>query len=140
MLGLAARDAGTGAVVLIDGVVRPLTPVPALGVADTLGPLEWRGGREEYMPARGVAAGSIAAMEAFRLGIGVEGTRLVDSGASDSGGDGGVVSGRKASVLLCGGVEAAVGEDSVVADVEASDTGERGRNESPARWFDTLRW
>jgi hypothetical protein len=33
-----------------------------------------------------------------------------------------------------------VGDESVVAVVEASDAGERGRSESPARWCDTLRW
>lgn len=79
-------------------------------------------------------------MEALRLDMGVEGTRLVERGASDKGGDGGVASGRGASDLDWGGVEAAVGEESAVAEVEASDTGERGRSESPARWLDTLRW
>jgi hypothetical protein len=80
-------------------------------------------------------------MDALRLGfgIGVEGTGLVESGASESGGEGGVVSGRRASGLVRGGVEAVVGEERVVADVDASEAGERGRNESPDRWFDTLR-
>jgi hypothetical protein len=72
--------------------------------------------------------------------MGVEGKGLVESGASDSGGDGGVMSGRRASGFDWGGVDAAVGEERVVADVDASEAGERGRNESPARWFDTLRW
>jgi len=71
--------------------------------------------------------------EAFRVGIGVAGMGLVDTGASDNGGDGGVISGRRESDLVCGGVEAAVGDERVVADVDASEAGERGRNESPAR-------
>jgi hypothetical protein len=70
----------------------------------------------------------------------VEGTGRDDSGASDSGGDGGVVSGRRASGFVRGGVDAAVGEERVVAVVDASEAGERVRNESPARWFETLRW
>jgi hypothetical protein len=78
-------------------------------------------------------------MDPLRLGIGVEGTVRVETGASDNGGDGGVVSDRGAS-LLRGGVDAAVGEERVVAVVDASEAGERGRNESPARWFETLRW
>lgn len=49
------------------------------------------------------------------------------------------MSGWRESVFDCGGVEAAVGEESVVAVVEASEAGERGRNESPDRWLDTLR-
>ena len=117
----------------MEGVARPLTPVLGLGAADTLGPRECRGGRDWYNPARGVAAVSSAAMEPLRIGMGVFGTGRVDSGASDNGGDGGVVSGRRASDFEWGGVEAAVGEDSVVAEVEASETGERGRNESLVR-------
>jgi hypothetical protein len=95
-------------------------------------------GRESYRPARGVAAGSCA-IDCLRLSIGVAGTGFVASGASDSGGEGGVVSGRRVSDLVRGGVEAVVGEERVVADVDASEAGERGRNASPARWFDTLR-
>lgn len=135
MLGLACR--GAGAVVRIEGVARPLT----LGRddADTLGPRECRGCLW-YRPARGVAAGSIVATEGFRLGIGVDRMGLLDTGASESGGDGGVESGRKESVVDRGGVDATVGEESVVADVEASDTGERGRSASPAKWLETLRW
>jgi hypothetical protein len=72
-------------------------------------------------------------MDPFRLGIGVEGTGRVDSGASESGGDGGVLSGRSVSGFGRGGVEAAVGEERVVAVVDASEAGERGRNESPVR-------
>ena len=104
-----------------------------------LGPLECRGGRDEYIPARGVALGS-SAIELLRKGIGVTGAGLVETGASDRGGDGGVASGRRASDFEWGGVEAAVGEDRVVAEVEASEAGDRGRNKSPARWLDTLRW
>lgn len=33
-----------------------------------------------------------------------------------------------------------MGDESVVAEVEVSDTGERGRNESPANRCDVLRW
>jgi hypothetical protein len=69
----------------------------------------------------------------FRLGIGVEGTGLEEIGASDNGGDGGVLSGRRVSGFTRGGVEAVVGDESVVAVVDASEAGERGRNESPAR-------
>lgn len=65
--------------------------------------------------------------------MGVAGIALVVGGASDKGGDGGVASGRRPSGFVRGGVDAAVGEDTVVADVEASEAGERGRNESPAR-------
>lgn len=134
MLGLACLVAG--AVVRIDGVARPL--ILALDVAATLGPLECRGGLW-YRPARGVAAGSTAATEGLRLGIGVDGTVPADTGASDSGGEGGMESGRRESVAERGGV-ANVGEESVVADVDASETGERGRSASPAKWLETLRW
>lgn len=72
-------------------------------------------------------------MEPLRVGIGVLGTGRDEGGASDSGGEGGVTSGRRVSGFECGGVEAAVGEERLVAVVEVSDTGERGRNESPAR-------
>jgi hypothetical protein len=136
-LGLAAR--GAGAVVLIEGVARPLAPILGRPAADTLGPRECLGGRDACRLARGVAAGS-SAMDIFRLGIGVEGTSFEVGGASDKGGDGGVLSGRTAPIFERGGVEAVVGEERVVAEVDASEAGERGRNESPARWFDTLRW
>ncbi len=63
-----------------------------------LGPLECRGAREEYIPARGVVPGS-SAMELRRMGIGVIGAGLEESGASDKGGDGGVASGRRPSAF-----------------------------------------
>ena len=56
--------------------------------------------------------------------MGVDGTARVERGASDRGGDGGVVSGRRASGLEWGGVEAAVGEERFVAEVEVSDAGD----------------
>jgi hypothetical protein len=59
--------------------------------------------------------------------------------ASDKGGDGGVASGSTVSAFVRGGVDAAVGEERVVADVEASETGERGRRESPASRLEVLR-
>jgi len=128
-LGLGTR--GAGAVVLIEGVARPL--VPMLGrAAGMLGPREWRGSRGWCNAGRGVAAESLV-VEVFRIGMGVEGIGRLETGASERGGDGGVTSGRRAPALVCGGVEAAVGEDKVVADVDASEAGERGRNESPAR-------
>jgi hypothetical protein len=136
ILGRPVR--GGGAVVLIDGVARPLAPKLCRAAAGMLGLRECLGGRD-CRPARGVAAGS-RAMDIFRLGMGVDGIGLEIGGASDSGGDGGVLSGRRAPVLVRGGVEVVVGEDRVVADVDASEAGERGRNESLARWFDTLRW
>lgn len=71
--------------------------------------------------------------------MGVAGTIFVVMGASESGGDGGVVSGWRMSAIECGGVEAAVGDESVVADVDASDTGERGRIASLAMWLVILR-
>jgi hypothetical protein len=97
MLGLATR--GAGAVVLIEGVVRPLTPVLCRDATGTLGPRECRGCLDWYRPGRGVADGS-RAMEGLRLGIGVDGTALDDSGASDKGGEGGVMSGRRPSGLV----------------------------------------
>ena len=99
---------------------------------DMLGPRECRGARA-YIPARGVVPGSSGAIEFFRLGMGVAGTGFAVMGASESGGDGGVVSGCRTSAIECGGVEAAVGEESVVAVVDASDIGERGLKASPAR-------
>lgn len=127
-----------GAVVRIEGVARPL----ALGVlADIgmLGPRECRVGRDEYTPGRGVAEGS-SAIDFFRaVGMGVEGTALAVMEASESGGDGGVTSGRSASDLLCGGVEAVVGDESAVATVEVSDTGDRGRSASLAKRLEVLR-
>lgn len=68
-------------------------------------------------------------MEPFRTGIGVDGVLLTVTEASDRGGDGGVASVRMVSGLEWGGVEV-VGEESVVAEVDVSDTGERGRKES----------
>lgn len=133
-LGLAPLYAG--AVVRIEGVARPLGV--AVGLAEMLGPRECRGARE-YKPGRGVADGSMA-MELFRLGIGVENAGFAGIDASDNGGDGGVMSGREASGFVCGGVEAFVGEERVVAEVDVSDTGERGRSESPASRFEVLRW
>jgi hypothetical protein len=123
-----------GAVVRMEGVARPLALVLGLEVADTLGPLVCRGGRERNEDeARGVAAGSIGATEPFLLGMGVKGTGFAEIGASDSGGEGGEASGGSTSALECGGVEAAVTEEMVVAEVEASETGERGLKASPAR-------
>lgn len=128
-LGLAPRCAG--AVVLIDGVVRPLAPILGRG-AGMLGPRECLGARDCCGPGRGVAAGS-RAIDPFRLGIGVAGSGPDEGGASDRGGEGGVASGRRLSDLFRGGVDAAVGEERVVAVVDASEAGERGRNASPAR-------
>lgn len=136
-LGRALLCAGT--VVRIDGVARPLGVAAGFIELEMLGPRECRGGLEEYMPGRGVAEGS-SAMEVFRFGIGVEGIGLAGMEASDRGGEGGVVSGGIESAFERGGVEAVVGEDSVVADVDVSETGERGRRESPASRLDVLRW
>lgn len=107
-----------------------------------LGPRECRGGRDVlywYMPGLGVAAGS-SAIDPFRAGIGVEGTGLALREASDRGGEGGVASVRVVSALSWGGVDAAVGDDIEVVDVAVSETGERGRKESPASRCDVLRW
>lgn len=68
-------------------------------------------------------------MDPFRTGIGVEGVVLTVTDASDRGGDGGVTSVCMVSGLEWGGVEV-VGDESVVAEVDVSDTGERGRKES----------
>jgi hypothetical protein len=89
MLGLAR---GAGAVVLIEGVARPLGPTLCLAVAGTLGALEWRDVRVWCRPARGVADGS-SAIDGFLRGMGVDGRARVVGGASDRGGEGGVVSG-----------------------------------------------
>ncbi len=75
----------------------------------------------------------------FRRGIGVAGAGFALMDASDRGGDGGVASSRNASAFERGGVDA-VGDDSVVAEVAVSDTGERGRRESAASRLDVLRW
>lgn len=123
----------------MDGVARPFVPMLGRAAAGMLGPRECLGCLDWCRPARGVAAGS-RAIDPFRLGIGVEGTCRANSGASDSGGDGGVVSGRSASGFVRGGVDVAVGEERVVAVVDASEAGERGRNESPASSLETLRW
>lgn len=95
-LGLAPFDAG--AIVRIEGVARPLGVAALFAETGMLGPRECRGGREEYNPGRGVAEGS-SAMEPFRVGIGVEGTGFEAIEASDSGGEGGVTSGRRDSVF-----------------------------------------
>lgn len=108
---------------------------------ETLGPRVCRG--RAKVPARGVAAGSRDAIEALRVGTGAwKGMGLMARGASESGGEGGVESGCRASDCIYGGVDAAVGEDRLVLVVEASDMGERGRSvrESFARWSETLRW
>lgn len=135
-LGLVLLCAG--AIVRIEGVARPLGVAAGFIEFGILGPRECRGGRAEYMPGRGVAEGSNA-MELFRIGMGVEGTGFAAIEASDKGGEGGVASGSIESAFERGGVEAVVGEDSVVADVDVSETGERGRKESPASRFDVLR-
>lgn len=126
-----------GAVVLIDGVARPV--VPDFADMGMLGPRECRGGRDWYMPGRGVVDGS-SAIEPFRAGIGVTGTALALTDASDKGGDGGVASVRTVSALECGGVEAVVGDDKVVAEVAVSERGERGRRFSAASNCEVLRW
>ena len=65
---------------------------------DTLGPRAWRG-RATKVPALGVAAGSREAMEAFRVGMGtMNGMGRMVRGASDSGGEGGVLSRGRAPV------------------------------------------
>ena len=126
---------------MIEGVRRP--PALALGAGnpDTLGPRVCRG--RTNVPALGVAAGSRDAIDAFLVGLGAwKGIGRIASGASDSGGEGGVESGRRASACQFGGVDAAVGEERFVLVVDASDMGERGRSvrESFARWSETLRW
>jgi hypothetical protein len=124
----------------MEGVARPLALGVAAGLTEVeiLGPRECRGVREEYMPGRGVAEGSNA-IEVFLFGIGVAGTGFAAIEASDKGGEGGVASGRSDSAFERGGVEAVVGEDSVVADVDVSETGERARKDSPASRFEVLR-
>lgn len=130
---------------MTDGVRRGAPPAtaPAPGAAEILGSRVCRG-REVNVPALGVAAGSRDAIEAFRVGTGgLKGMGRKARGASDSGGEGGVESGRRTSgCMLYGGVDAAVGEDMLVFVVEASDMGERGRNvcDSFARWLETARW
>lgn len=124
---------------MIEGVRRPPAPAPCAGMPETLGPRPCRG--RGYAPGLGVAAGSREAIEAFLVGTGaLKGIGRTARGASDSGGEGGVVSANVPS-FVCVGVEAAVSEDKAVLVVEASDIGERGRRvrESFARWFETLR-
>jgi hypothetical protein len=70
--------------------------------------------------------------------MGVVGKGFAETEASDNGGDGGVASASAVSGCVRGGVEV-VGDERVVADVDASDTGERGRKESPASRLDVLR-
>jgi hypothetical protein len=83
-------------VVLIEGVARPLGVAALLKAADMLGPREWRGPLDEYMPGLGVTEGS-RAREPFRfVDMGVESTGFAAREASDSGGDGGVASGFRA--------------------------------------------
>jgi hypothetical protein len=50
--------------------------------------------------------------------------------ASDKGGDGGVASKCAVPTFELGGVEAVGDSDTVVAEVDVSETGERGRKES----------
>jgi hypothetical protein len=121
----------------MEGVLRPLAANGFFADTGMLGPRECRGARPWYKPGRGVADGS-RAIEVFRPGIGVLGIGFAVIEASDSGGEGGVASGSGVSGFVCGGVEA-VGDESVVTEVDASDAGERGRNASPARAFDVLR-
>lgn len=68
-------------------------------------------------------------MEPFLVGKGVDGTLFAGADVSDSGGDGGVWSVSVVSAFEGGGVDV-VGEDNVVAEVEVSETGERGRKVS----------
>lgn len=83
---------------MMDGVRRGPVGGPPAGMPDTLGPRAWRG-RATKVPALGVAAGSREAMEAFRAGMGtMNGMGRMVRGASDSGGEGGVLSRGKAPV------------------------------------------
>ncbi len=124
----------------IDGVARPPAVTEFLAAdKGMLGPRECLGGRAWYKPGRGVTE-AFAAMELFRIGMGVIGEGLPVTETSDSGGDGGVASGSDVSGFVCGGVEAAVGDERPVADVDVSDTGERGRNVLPDSRLPVLRW
>jgi len=126
-LGPLSDDGGAGAVVRIEGVARPLEPV--LTDMAMLGPRECRCGRPWYKLGRGVVAGSYA-IDPFRTDKGVAGGALTVTDASDKGGDGGVASGRAVPVFELGGVKAVGDDDSVVVEVDVSETGERGRKES----------
>jgi hypothetical protein len=126
-LGPLSEDDGSGAVVRIEGVARPLEPV--LADIEMLGPRECRGGRPWYRLGRGVVAGSYA-IDAFRTDMGVDGGPLTVADASDKGGDGGVASNRAVPAFELGGVEVVGDNDTVVAEVDVSETGERGRKES----------
>lgn len=131
--GVAALDA----VVFIEGVVRLLAPMLCLVAMGILG-FRVCLGFELNGQARGVVP-ALSVIELFRVGTGVIGTGFTDRETSDSGGDGGVESTRKASCLERGGVEAAVREERVVVVVEASEMGERGRSVSLVMWLETLR-
>lgn len=84
-------------------------------------------------------AGS-SAIDPLRRGTGVDGIVLPVIDASDSGGDGGVALVRTVAGFECGGVDAAVGDESEVTDTVESDTGDRGRSESAAINWEVLRW
>src|SRR5690242_1115695 len=58
---------------------------------------------------------------------------------SERGGEGGVSSVRIVSAFERGGVDV-VGDDKFVAEVDVSDRGERGRNESAESISEVLRW
>jgi hypothetical protein len=120
------------------GMRRVLLPaVPGTGGAcvrcgagvdvGTDGPREWRGARRP--DGRGVVPGS-AGPRVFD-GTGVMGPRafLCAADISDSGGDGGVVCSAVWSDLTGGGVETE-GDETVVAVVDASESGDGGRNAS----------
>lgn len=77
-------------------------------------------------------------MERLRTSDGVEGTVFAVAEVSESGGDGGVASGIDVSDFSGGGVEV-VGEESVVAEVDVSERGERGRSVSVDRKCEVFR-
>lgn len=90
------------------------------------GPRECLGGRIVLWVGLRV---DVDAMARWPFGNGVEGTTNVWVGASERGGDGGVVCSSDTSDLANGGVDA-VGHDADVAEVAVSESGEGGRRTS----------
>jgi hypothetical protein len=98
------------------------------------GPRECLGGRIVLWGGLRV---DVAAVTRWPFGNGVEGATNVWAGASERGGEGGVVCSVDTSDFASGGVDA-VGHDEDVAEVAVSESGEGGRRTSPTSCG--LRW
>lgn len=87
------------------------------------------------MPVPGFRIEVVDVLETVRCSfcMGVDGVINGRTGASESGGEGGVACKVETSEFASGGVDT-VGEDTEVVEVAVSESGDGGRNASPSSW------